>query len=262
MTQRTVKRFRDSDAVATGVARNLVHTISELQRNGGTVTDDGMVRLVLTGGSVGIGTLRQLLMLDHAAKASAEDFPVAAIDWDRVIIFFGDERFVPADDAERNEVQARQALLDHVDIPRSNIISYAAPAADEAFDGDALDRAAVSYAHMIEREAPDGFDIHLLGMGPEGHVNSLFPHTPELLDPQSAVAAVRECPKPPANRVTLTLPAVNSSQRVWLVIAGAEKKEAAEHALAADSSGQWPAGMVAGTEETVLWVDAAADPES
>lgn len=249
-------------AVASAVARTFVTTVAELQRTGETVTDDGVVRVVLTGGTVGIETLRQLLVLDHAAKSTAEDFPVTSIDWGRVAVFFGDERFLPKGDKERNDTQAFAALLDHVDIPRSNIFSVAAPEPGEPTDGEHLDSAATSYSRVIGREAPDGFDIHLLGMGPEGHVNSLFPHTDELMQPETDVQPVRNCPKPPADRVTLTLKAVNASRRVWLVVAGAEKKEAAGYAAQQDSSGQWPAGMVRGTEETVLWVDDAASPQS
>ena len=262
MSNRSVTSFKNSEALASGVARALVQTISRMQRNGPTSSDDGLVRLVLTGGTVGVKTLRQLLVLDHSARASAEDFPVAAIDWNRVLVFFGDERFLPAGDEERNDVQARAALLDHIEIPRSNIFTYATVQEGQAADGESLDKAADSYAHVLQREAPNGFDIHLLGMGPEGHVNSLFPHTEELMDPQGTVAAVRNCPKPPSNRVSLTRPAVNSSRQVWFIINDEAKKEAAQHALAADSSGQWPAGMMEGTEETILWVDAEADPQS
>lgn len=260
MSDRQVQSFNDSRGLATGVARAFVHTVSELHRSGETVTDDGVVRVVLTGGTVGVETLRQLLMLDHAAKQSGEDFPVAAVNWKKVAVFFGDERFLPVGDPERNDTQAFEALLSHVDIPRSNVFTVGAPEEGEASDGESLDQAAKDFAHVLEREAPDGFDLHLMGMGPEGHVNSLFPHTPELAEPKATVAAVRECPKPPANRVTLTLDAVNRARRVWLIVAGEAKREAAEHALAGDTSGQWPAGMVAGTEETVLWVDAEANP--
>lgn len=250
----------DPVAVATAVSRQFVTTVADLQRTGDTVTDDGVVRVVFTGGTVGIETLRQLLILDHAAKSTAEDFPMQSVDWSRVAVFFGDERFLPVGDPERNDTQAFKALLNHVDIPKSNIFSIAAPDEGEATDGEHLDSAALSYARVIAREAPDGFDLHLMGMGPEGHVNSLFPDTDELTAPQADVQPVRGCPKPPSERVTLTLNAVNSSRRVWLVVAGAEKKQAAEYAAARDLSGQWPAGMVHGTQETVLWVDEAAKP--
>lgn len=256
-----IRVSNDKLALASAVAREFWRTIAEIQRTGETVNDDGVVRVVLTGGTVGIETLRQILVLDHAAKSSAEDFPVTTVDWNRVLVFFGDERYLPEGDAERNDTQAFNALLSHIDIPRGNIFSVSAPKDGEATDGENLDSAAVSYGRVIGREAPEGFDIHLLGMGPEGHINSLFPHTPELLSPSAPVQAVRECPKPPADRVTLTLDAVATARRVWLIVAGEEKKEAAGFAAAQDKSGQWPAGMVKGADETVLWVDKAANPQ-
>lgn len=259
-SNRELKIFHDPASLATGVARAFVQTVSALQRSGQTVTDDGVVRVVLTGGTVGIDVLRQVLMLDHAARVSAEDFPVASVDWNRVAVLFGDERFLPTGDPDRNDTQAMSALLSHVGIPRSNVFCYAAPSKDEDPAGPALDAAAAQYAKLIAREAPEGFDLHLLGMGPEGHINSLFPHTGELVDAPSSVVAVRHCPKPPAQRVSLSLTATNSARRVWLVIAGKEKQEAAEHALRGDVTGAWPAGMVAGVEETVLWTDEAAAP--
>ena len=114
---------------------------------------------------------------------------------------------------------------------------------------------------MLGEYAPEGFDLHLLGMGPEGHINSLFPHTPELSPADgTTVVAVRGCPKPPAERVSLTLAAVNSAQRVWLLVCGAAKKDAADHVVSGDDPAQWPAAAVCGTSETVLHVDAGADP--
>ncbi|MBC2681595.1 6-phosphogluconolactonase [Corynebacterium anserum] len=247
-------------AVASAVAREFWNTIAALQRTGNTVHDDGVVRVVLTGGTVGIETLRQILLLDHAAKTSAEDFPITTVDWNRVLVFFGDERFLPTGNPDRNDTQAFNALLRHIDIPRSNVFPFSAPQPGEAFDGENLDLAAESYCRVLGREAPEGFDIHLLGMGPEGHVNSLFPQTPELLSPTALVQSVRGCPKPPAERVTLTLDAIATARRVWLIVAGKEKKEAAVHAADRDSSGDWPAGMVQGADHTILWVDHAADP--
>lgn len=261
MSIRASKCFPDRESLATGVAKAFVHTVAGLQDSGDTVTGDGVVRVVLTGGTVGIATLRQLVMLNHAAEASAEDFPTTAVNWKKVAVFFGDERFLPVGDPQRNDTQAEDALIQHVDIPRAQVFRWGAPEIGEATNGQALDAAAVDYCSVLQREAPDGFDLHLMGMGPEGHVNSLFPNTPELLAPQSPATAVRNCPKPPPQRLSLTLPAVERARRVWLIIAGSEKKEAAGFALRGDTSGKWPAGLVAGREETLLWVDALANPE-
>ena len=102
----------------------------------------------------------------------------------KVHIFWGDDRFVPADDAERNDKQAREALLDHVDIPAGNV--HAMAASDGEF-GDDLDAAALDYEGVLAATAEPGeptpaFDVHLLGMGGEGHINSLFPHTPAVAE--------------------------------------------------------------------------------
>lgn len=255
-------RVRASQAaLASSVAREFVSTVAALQRSGDTVTDDGMVRVVLTGGGAGIATLAEIAALDHASRQTAEDFPIASIDWSRVYLFFGDERFVPAGDPERNDKQAHDALLRHIDIPNLNVYRY--PAVQEGQDpsGPALDEGAKFYEKFIDSVAPDGFDIHLLGMGPEGHINSLFPHTKELLEAQGSVVAVRDCPKPPPERMSLTLEAVNSSRHVWLLVCGEAKKEAAEQVFTGGDAAEWPAAGAHGVESTVLWVDEAANPQ-
>ena len=143
-------------------------------------------------------------------------------------LFWGDDRYVPADDDDRNDKQAREALLDHVDIPAANV--HAMPASDGEFGAD-IDAAALAYEQVLAANAPDGgpspaFDVHLLGMGPEGHVNSLFPHTEATAETERFVVGVTDSPKPPPQRITMTLPAVVRSREVWLVVSGSEKAEA------------------------------------
>ncbi|PZP02773.1 MAG: 6-phosphogluconolactonase [Corynebacterium urealyticum] len=256
----TVIQNADQRGLAAAAARELVRTVTKIQREQSGVHGDGVARVVLTGGGAGIQTLRELAVLDHAATTAAEDFPIDAIDWSRVLVFFGDERFVPADDAERNEKQARDALLDHIAIPAENIVSYLAPTGSAPNDGAELDEAARDYEQKLARLAPQGFDVHLLGIGPEGHINSLFPHTPELLEATGEVVAVRDCPKPPPERVSLTINAVNRAAQVWLLVSGAEKAEAAQQVANGGNGAQWPGAIVAGVERTVLWVDEAASP--
>ena len=246
--------------LATAAAREFINTVAELQRTGDTVTGDGMVRVVLTGGGAGIDTLAEIAALDHAAQQTAEDFPVSAIDWSQVYVFFGDERFLAAGDPERNDKQAFDALLRHVNIPSLNVFRVPALAAGEEADGPALDSAAEFYGKTVDQVAPEGFDIHLLGMGPEGHINSLFPHTDALLHAEGSVVAVRECPKPPAERISLTMQAVNRSRQVWLLVSGEEKKEAAGQVFNGGNGAEWPAALASGTEATLLWVDEAANP--
>jgi len=262
----TLRTWADQDDLARGVARDIVDLLVTVQGTdgegtgvGGADGPDGYARIVLTGGGAGIAVLHELARLDHAARVTADSYPIAAVNWRRVHVFFGDERYVPRDDPERNEGQADAALLDHVGIPPENVHRYPAPATGEDPAGPGLDAAAQAYAATLAEFAPAGFDLHLLGMGPEGHVNSLFPHAPAL-DATAPVVAVRGCPKPPPSRVSLTLGALGRARQVWLLVCGAAKREAAGHALRGDDPAQWPAAAARGSVGTVLHVDAAADP--
>jgi 6-phosphogluconolactonase len=162
---RAVEIFPDSDTLVQAAGRRLVETIQA------AVAARGRALIVLTGGGNGIGLLKYL-------RAHADQ-----VDWSKVHLFWGDERYVPEDDDERNEKQAREALLDHVDIPSSNVHPMAA--SDGEFGAD-LTAAALAYEQLLAANAEPGepvpnFDVHLLGMGPEGHINSLFPDTPAVL---------------------------------------------------------------------------------
>lgn len=261
----TVSGWKDQDDLAGGVAREIVELIAGVQKDGG-VSDDGYARVVLTGGGAGGAVLRELAALDHAARVSAESFPVTAVDWSKVHVFFGDERFVPVEttgSTARNDVLADTELFGTVDIPEENIHRVGVPESADATvtAGEALDTAAQRYSETLATFAPDGFDLHLLGMGPEGHINSLFPHTDELTPVAgTTVVPVRNCPKPPAERVSLTLDAVGTAREVWFLVCGEGKREAAGHVVSGDDPAQWPAAGAAGSVRTVLHVDAAADP--
>ena len=203
---------------------------------------------MLTGGGTGVKLLKHLG--DHGE----------AIDWSKVHLFWGDERYVPADDDERNDKQAREALLDHIDIPAANV--HAMPASDGEF-GDDIDAAALAYEQVLAANAADGaptpdFDVHLLGMGGEGHVNSLFPHTAATGETERLVVGVTDSPKPPPRRITLTLPAVIRSREVWLVVAGAEKAEAVAAAIGGATADDVPAAGAVGRDATVWLLDEAA----
>ncbi|MEJ6548416.1 6-phosphogluconolactonase [Corynebacterium sp. USCH3] len=258
-----VRGWTTADDLAQGVAREIVELVAAVQRDGG-VSDDGYARVVLTGGGAGGAVLRELAALDHAARLAADSFPVTSVDWNKVHVFFGDERFVPSGTTgatARNDELADAELLSHVGVPEVNVHRVGVPRDDEPADGSGLDAAAVDYAEAVAAFAPDGFDLHLLGMGPEGHVNSLFPHTDELTpEPGTLVVAVRDCPKPPDERVSLTLEAVHSSAEVWLLVTGEAKRQAAGEVVSGADPAQWPAAGVSGSRRTVLHVDAEADP--
>lgn len=200
-------------------------------------------KIVLTGGTAGIKLLERL-----------RNEP---IDWTGVDVFFGDERNVPVDHPDSNEGQAREALLNHVDIPEENIHGY-------GLDGGSMDAAVARYREVLDAHAPDGFDLHLLGMGGEGHINSLFPHTAAVRERDALIVAVTDSPKPPAERATLTLPAVQSADHVWLLVSGAEKAEAASHVSdGVDGADEWPVAGALGRKETVLRItEDAAGPSN
>lgn len=230
----------DAAGVAEAAGARLVEAIIAAQGARGTAS------VVLTGGGTGIATLAAVRHIDAVTDPG--------IDWSNVDIWFGDERFVPDGDPERNVDQAREALLDHVEISEESIHAIAA-SDDPAVDGDPAVAAA---AYAAELGDDPTFDVHLLGMGGEGHINSLFPHTPAVRETEQLVVAVTDSPKPPPVRVTLTLPAVHRARQVWLLVAGSEKAEAVAEAIGGADPDDWPSAGAHGTEATVWFVDEKA----
>jgi 6-phosphogluconolactonase len=226
----------DADTLAAAIGSRLVTALVDAQAARGDVV------VALTGGGVGTALLR-----------AVRDSPAsAAVDWSRVSVVWGDDRFVPADDEERNERQAREALLDHVGVDPAKV--HAMAASDGPL-GDDVDAAAAEYA----RTAPvTGVDVLMLGVGPEGHVASVFPDSPAVHDTEHAVVAVRDCPKPPPTRVSLTLPTIRTARQVWLCVAGEGKAEAVAAAVGGAAEVDWPAAGARGTERTLWLVDRAA----
>ncbi|MFD6896574.1 6-phosphogluconolactonase [Rhodococcus sp. NPDC060086] len=236
-----VAKFADADAVAKAAASKLVEAIVAAQ------SERVQASVVLTGGGTGIA------VLEHVRRAQG------GIDWSAVNVFFGDERFLPSGHSDRNEVQARAALLDLVPIDPARI--HAMPALGE--DGCTTPQeSAARYAKMLAQHSPDGtvpiFDVHLLGMGGEGHVNSLFPHTDAVREGDEFVVGLDDSPKPPPARVTLTLPAVRRSRQVWLLVTGEAKAEAVAAAVGGADPHEIPAAGARGRERTVWFVDPAA----
>ena len=178
-----------------------------------------------------------------------------------VDVWWGDERFVPADSDERNEKQARAALLDRVGVPEHRI--HAMPPSDGEFAEP--EDAATWYAGELAAAAPEGsavprLDLLLLGMGPEGHVASIFPESPAVSD-ERPVVAVRDCPKPPPTRVSLGFAAINAAEEVWLLVSGSGKAPAVAQALAGTEPSQLPAAGVHGVRATRWLLDDAAAAE-
>jgi 6-phosphogluconolactonase len=212
----------------------------------------GYGSLVLTGG--GIGT--QVLVELAAAPAAG------AVDWRHLDIWWGDERFLPTGDPERNETGARAALLDHVDADPGRVHPMPGP---DGPDGQDPEAAAARYASwLLAASRPEdhsqvpSFDVLMLGIGPEGHVASLFPGMPALYEEQRTAVAVHGAPKPPPTRLTLTLPAINAAREVWIIASGAEKAGAVRLALSGAGPMQVPAAGARGRQQTLFLLDRAA----
>lgn len=231
MSQPEVVIYSTPDLLAAATAARLITTLVDLQSTG------RVPAVALTGGGVGIKLLVQL------KESAARD----AVDWSRVEIFWGDERFVPSSDPERNEKQAREALLDHVPVNPARV--HAMAASDGEF-GDDVDAAAAAYGDIIDGRA--GLDLIMLGMGDEGHVASIFPESPAVYDTRSVVP-VRDCPKPPPTRVSLTLPTIRRAAEVWIITAAESKAGAVASALGGADEVELPAAGATGRSRT-LWL--------
>ncbi|WP_245797219.1 6-phosphogluconolactonase [Corynebacterium aquilae] len=237
----TSSAYTDVSVLARHAAAQLNELIAIAQTTGG-VHGDHHARVVLTGGTAGIATLKAMREIFDEQQAGG-GASHQLIDYSRVHFFFGDERNVAVDHPDSNEGQARQAWLDHVPVPEANIHSF-------QLGTLSLEDSVSAMQEKIANFAPQGFDVHLLGMGGEGHINSLFPHTAALAEQDQLVVAVTDSPKPPAERATLTLPAVNRSAKVWFLIAGAGKEEALSAVLDRGDAAQWPAAGAAGLQST------------
>ena len=236
---------QDATLLARAVAARLVTALVDAQATRGHAS------VVLTGGGIGVASLREL------AASPARD----AIEWDALDVWWGDERFLPSGHPERNETQAREALLDAVDVDPSRVHPMAP---SDGPDGDDIDAAAARYADQLaalsqpeDHAAVPSFDILLLGVGPDGHVASLFPESPALYD-ERTVIPVRGAPKPPPSRLSLSMSAINSAREVWLITAGEEKSGAVRMALGGAGTTQVPAAGVAGRVRTRWLLDRAA----
>lgn len=263
-----VRVYQDRQALCEAAAHELLRLLAE------AVQGRGRASAVLTGGGTGTGILAALSRL----LAGATDAP--ALDWSGVHLWWGDERFLPAGDAERNEVQAAEALLDTLvsahGLPAANVhpmpATGDAAAGDSASGGAALEEAAQRYAADLARHAaadpgPDprlpAFDVVLLGVGPDAHVASLFPGLPGPMATGRTVIGVEGSPKPPPERLSLTVEALNTARRLWFVVAGADKAEAVAAVRGARNDettdpARWPASVVSGVAATTWWLDAAA----
>lgn len=238
MTQPELRVHETPEALAADVAERLLVVLRDAQSQGRTP------HVALTGGTIA-DTIHQTL---------ARVAPSSEVDWGDVVFWWGDERFVAPNSEERNAVQARRALLDHLDgLDPAHVHEVPSTA-----DAGSADDAASAYAEVMRTNGSGEFDVVMLGLGPDGHVASLFPGFDQLGVQDEIAVGVTGSPKPPPERVTLTFPALNRARAVWFVVSGEGKADAAAKAVQEGPVEEIPARGVAGREETVWFLDQAA----
>ncbi|SED23506.1 6-phosphogluconolactonase [Nocardioides exalbidus] len=232
-----VRRHDDSDTLVGDVASALLERIEAAQARG------EVPHIGLTGGTIADALHREL----------ARRAPDSSVEWSRIAFWWGDERFVPADSPDRNALQAREALLDHVPVDEAHV--HEVPASDQVATAE---DAASSYSASMREHGAGSFEVLMLGIGPDGHCASMFPGHPALGARDAIAVAVHDSPKPPPDRVTLTFEAMERSRAVWFIASGEGKAEAVARALAPEGTvEETPARGVRG-EETVWWLDEEA----
>jgi len=197
MKSKDVQRFSAPLAVAKAAARMVEDTAREC------IAQRGVFHWALAGGTT--------------PKQCYELLRNAAIDWSKVHVWFGDERCLPVGDAERNDVMADEALLNHVAIPVHQIHRIDAELGAE--------RASDLYADALANI--DVLDLVLLGIGEDGHTASLFPNNPALTNPNLAVP-VFNSPKPPSDRVSMGYKALKDARKRVVLVTGESKRDAFE----------------------------------
>lgn len=246
--------FAEKDQLVGVVAERLLAVLVQ------AAAEHGDAHAVLTGGSAGIAVLAQAAEL--ITRPGTETPP-----WENVHFWWGDERLLPSDDPERNAQQAHEALLDSLidqhRLPAENV--HRMPTSEDAAEPVI---GAEMYASELQGHTAEGgrsglalprFDVLLLGVGPDGHVASLFPGKASLQVTDQVTTSEDESPKPPLQRISLTFPAIHTAERVWMVVAGADKAEAAAKALTPGTEvTEIPAVHARGAQETIWHLDQAA----
>ena len=236
-----LKVLSDPAEVAGAAAERFLQRMEAAQARG----EDPHV--ALTGGTVADALHRQI-----ALRAPAHD-----VDWTRVVFWWGDERFVAPDSPDRNARDAREVFLDVVGATQVHEIPSTADAPD-------VEAAATAYSDLVRSAGAGEFDLVMLGMGPDGHVASLFPGFAQLDVDDRIAVPVSGSPKPPPERVSLTFPALNRTRAVWFLVTGSGKADAVHRALAEDGDvHETPARGIRpapanGAGETTWFLDLAA----
>jgi 6-phosphogluconolactonase len=237
VTDPLIEVHDDAAALATAVAGELLARLADIQAT------PRVAQICLTGGTIA-GAIHQ-----EIARLS----PGSEVDWSQVVVWFGDERFVGPDDPDRNAGQARAAFLDAVGADPAKV--HEMPSTADAADVDA---GAASYSDTLREHGSGEFDVMMLGVGPDGHVASLFPGFDQLDVTDRIAVGVTDSPKPPPERISLTFSALNRSRSVWFLASGDSKASAVARALGGADPHDVPAAGVTGRDETIWFLDRAA----
>jgi 6-phosphogluconolactonase len=242
MSARIIRVFPDVDSLSVASARDFVRCAGE------AIAARGRFTVALSGGS----TPKRLYQL-----LAAEPYRSQVV-WGRVEIFWGDERCVPPDHPESNYRMAREAMLDHLPIPAEHIHRMEAERSDR--DAAARDYEAV-LARLFGVSAggqPPALDLALMGMGPDGHTASLFPHT-KALEETSRWVVANHVPQLNTNRLTLTRPILNRAREALFLVAGADKAERLTEVLAGPADpNRLPSQSIQPDGQLLWFVDRAA----
>ena len=213
-----------AEDLASLAARHFLGRLSAL------LVNKPAVHVAVTGGSLGIASLAAILDLQESKD----------IDFRRVHFWWGDERFVASDSADRNEVQARRALLNHVEIDEAKV--HAFPSSDNGLSLDTAKELFTTELDSVFGPRVPSFDLVFLGMGPDGHIGSLFPGKPAPAKGDFVVAE-RDSPKPPPMRLSFSFEVFSAAEEIIFVIAGSDKAAAVAVAFGANPE-ELPVGRV------------------
>lgn len=231
----------DKASLAADTAERALDVLVEAQQERGEAT------VVLTGGSMGSAVLAAL-----AASPRRDE-----VDWSRVNVWWSDERFVAEDSPDRNYRQAVEAVGGALTLDPDRVHHVGSTDDFSSAEDAARDYQEELSAAAAAEHSSDGlprFDLSLLGLGPDGHVASLFPGLPHVHEQEATVLGVEGSPKPPPVRVTMTLPLINAARRVWFLVAGPDKAEAVAAVRSGAPLDRTPGAGVHGVEETLLLV--------
>jgi 6-phosphogluconolactonase len=236
VTSPRIEVHESAAVLATSVAGALLARLADAQSSGREP------HIALTGGTIARAVHREVARLS----------PATVVDWSRVVVWWGDERFVAPDDPDRNAGQARDDFLSLVPVDPAKVHEMPSTA-----DAASVAEGAEAYGSRLRAHGAGEFEVVMLGVGPDAHVASLFPGNAAIDVTHAIAVGVTDSPKPPPERISLTFAALNRARSVWLLVSGSGKAEAVARALAtpAPDVHDVPAAGVAGRDETIWFLD-------